>query len=269
MKQKFDGNLREKYKENGFIIIKQLIPQAKTEYFRDSLSYMIEEKLKEENIQSGDPLHQGLIELDRKNHQKVVEVYETNRSSDALCQIIYDDKVSSIVKELLELNPRQNFHLLNHICRIDPPRDERFTYKWHQQSYYSIFEADEVQLWAPLVDRNTKEKGTMSILMGSHKKEVLHHIEKVPDGHIQLYIADKEVTSYEEVHIELNPGDVIFFHQYLIHRSNHNISNKVRYSLVASYVNPFDKRFSITDTSERREYHRKRCVNYREFMAKK
>ena len=39
----------------------------------------------------------------------------------------------------------------------------------------------------------------------------------------------------ELVHCELDPGDAIFFHANLLHRSDHNTSEKPRWSLICCY----------------------------------
>ena len=37
------------------------------------------------------------------------------------------------------------------------------------------------------------------------------------------------------LHVEMNPGDAIFFHGNLLHRSDQNVSNDPRWSLICCY----------------------------------
>ncbi len=240
------NSLKNNYQKDGHVLLKNFLDPNDVKGFKDILIDLINYHLRKEGIKSNDPVNDGLIKLDRKNHKAIVAIYETLRNSDALCRIVYNQKLLSAVKEILGLSPDQAVYLAGHSCRIDPPRDERFTYKWHQQSYYSIREAAEVQLWTPMIARNTKEKGTLSILLKSHKKELSHHLERNPGGHEQMFIPDETVKGmFVEKFVEIDPGDVILFHPYMIHRSNHNSSKQVRYSMIASYANPFDKRFKL------------------------
>ena len=254
-------SLAEQYREKGFIIIKGFFKLTDVILFNLALRNLIKHHLKEVGIKSADTFNEGLIALDKKDHQRIVAIYETLRDSDALCSIVFYPSLLELIKELLGLGENRTLYMNAHSCRIDPPNDNRWTYKWHQQSYYSIFEADEVQLWTPMVDRNTIEKGTLSVLLGSHKTEHVHYIEKNEAGHEQRFIPNEFVKDkFEEKFIELEPTDIILFHPYLVHRSNPNVSKYVRYSLIASYANPYDPRFRIANIKERGDYHRNRCL---------
>lgn len=257
---------KKQYQENGFVIVKNLIPKEKVEYFRNSLEKFIAYNLHAKNLKVNNILNEGMIELN-KSHSTRAQIYENNRETDAVAQMIYDENVVGVVKTLLGLDNDSFIHALHHLCRIDAPEDERFTYDWHQQSYYSIFEADQVQLWAPMIQRSEIEMGTMSVLLNSHKKELPHYMLKKPGG-IFLIIPENAVRHLEEKFIVIDPGDVIFFHPYLVHRSNQNRSNNVRYTLLADYINPYDPRFKAANRSTNKQYHWARTANYRVFSWK-
>ena len=280
--------MKEKYDKNGYIILENFFSQEKLDLVKNQLHSLIEHELVKAGIVEeewscenvlcscirgaihirplrpekrpvSDTLNEGLIVLDQKDHSIVQHIYDTFSRSDDLLNMVFDTKLCDIIKELLVLTEDQALHNLYHVGRIDPPNDNRFTYGWHQQSYYSIAESNQVQLWTPLVNRNTKEMGTISILLDSHKKEIQHHIDQVPDGHKQMILKDEEVTHFEEKIIELNPTDILLFHPLMIHRSNNNVSKKVRYSLVSTFVNPYDPRFRRMTKQEKRDYHESRC----------
>jgi ectoine hydroxylase-related dioxygenase (phytanoyl-CoA dioxygenase family) len=89
-----------------------------------------------------------------------------------------------------------------------------------------------------------------------------HVIKHTEGGHSQMLVPDDQVAGrWSEVFIESRPGDMLLFHPYLIHRSNINTSDKVRYSLVATYVNPMDERFKLSPLPQMVSYHSARCVN--------
>ena len=254
----------EEYKKNGFVILKQFFSWKLLKEFEESLQSLLSVSLEKNNISSTDYFHKAFRELDKKDHSEIKSIYETLRNSDKTGNIIYYPPLVEVVKELLGMSRTQMIYLIYHICRLDPPEDGRFLYGWHQQSFYSVFEADEVQLWMPVIGKNTKEMGTISILEGSHKRELPHYIHKIKDGHEQMIIPDENVKGFKERFIEIELGDILLFHPYLIHRSNQNFSEKVRYSIVASYASPYDKRFKGKEHKERTAYHNKRCKNYEE-----
>jgi ectoine hydroxylase-related dioxygenase (phytanoyl-CoA dioxygenase family) len=85
------------------------------------------------------------------------------------------------------------------------------------------------------VDQATKENGCLQVITGSHHcGRIEHGVTGEQTG------ADMErVTALLErlplVYVELEPGDVCFFHSNLLHRSDQNRSDRPRWSLIGCY----------------------------------
>ena len=85
------------------------------------------------------------------------------------------------------------------------------------------------------VDPNTRENGCLQVLKGSHK------IGRVEHGKFGDQTgADPERTTQamkvmELVYVELDPGDVLFFHCNTLHRSDQNKSPNPRWSMICCY----------------------------------
>lgn len=257
----------ELYNEQGFIVKKDFFSSDEISQFNIKLTQIINYYLMKNNLHSSNPLHDGFIQLDKLNHTNIHMIYNIIRNSDALSYLTNSQKVFDTAKGLIGNKADSPLYNMYHISRMDPPSDIRFLYKWHQESFYTIPNTNSIQLWAPLVEKSTKENGTIDVLVGSHKKEIAHRIEKVPNGHEQKYLRDDDIKEkFELLKIELNPRDALFFHPYLIHKSNNNIGDSVRYSLVSHYLDPLtlDDNTDITDLSFG-EYHKQRCLNYEEY----
>ena len=85
------------------------------------------------------------------------------------------------------------------------------------------------------VDPNTTENGCLQVLRGSHRLGRLDHVREN-----EQYVADSErvnvaVKRFDKVSIPLEPGDAIFFHCNLLHRSDANNSDKRRWNFICSY----------------------------------
>ncbi len=85
------------------------------------------------------------------------------------------------------------------------------------------------------VDPATRENGCMQVLPGSHE---LGRIDHVLTG--EQAGADPERVSeirkrLEVVYVEMEPGDALFFHCNLLHRSDQNRSDHPRWSMICCY----------------------------------
>jgi hypothetical protein len=85
------------------------------------------------------------------------------------------------------------------------------------------------------VDRADRENGCLQVLAGSHKMGRMEH-GKVGD---QTGADPERVEQARKVlplvYCEMNPGDVLFFHCNLLHRSDQNRSARSRWSYICCY----------------------------------
>ena len=85
------------------------------------------------------------------------------------------------------------------------------------------------------VDRATQENGCLQILSGSHAMGRINH-DRINEQtmanpeHVQAALA-----RFPLVYLELDPGDAVFFHCNLLHRSDANRSDHRRWNFIASY----------------------------------
>ncbi|MAT72220.1 MAG: phytanoyl-CoA dioxygenase family protein [Planctomycetaceae bacterium] len=85
------------------------------------------------------------------------------------------------------------------------------------------------------VDPATRENGCMQVLAGSH------HMGRVNHGKVgEQTGADPERVAvacerYELKYVEMAPGDALFFHSNLLHRSDQNHSDHDRWALICCY----------------------------------
>lgn len=108
---------------------------------------------------------------------------------------------------------------------------------WHQDSYYFKFDRQpQVGVWLALSEA-TLENGCLWVVPGSHKAGVI--FEHVPDqrpaaNRGYLEIVGQDVST--QAPALMQPGDVLFFHSYLMHRSTDNVANVRRAAMVYHYA---------------------------------
>lgn len=111
-------------------------------------------------------------------------------------------------------------------------------WEWHQDYGYwyrdGFLYPDMLSVLTALTP-STKQNGCLQVVKGSHK------IGRIDHGFAGEQIgADEErvheaLKSLELIYVEMRPGDALFFHCNLVHRSDRNDSETSRWSLISAY----------------------------------
>ncbi|XP_070581924.1 L-proline trans-4-hydroxylase-like isoform X2 [Ptychodera flava] len=93
------------------------------------------------------------------------------------------------------------------------------------------------------IDKADKENGCLQILPGSHKLGRIDHVRVGGQMGADLDRVTQAKKIFPLFHVQLNPGDALYFHSNLLHRSDQNLSDRRRWALICSYNrasnNPF------------------------------
>lgn len=118
-----------------------------------------------------------------------------------------------------------------------PPMMEEAIHHYHQDAMYFPFGPHDEVLgsWVAL-DRTDGDNGTLRVIPGSHRGELQKH-EK-PEGEVNLGVYG--VQGYDdhpdEVVVALEPGDGIFFHSKLLHKTAGNRTERHRRVMTVHYA---------------------------------
>jgi ectoine hydroxylase len=85
------------------------------------------------------------------------------------------------------------------------------------------------------VDRATKENGCLQVVRGSHHLGRIEHTLKGEQAGADQERVNRILERLDVVHVEMEPGDTLFFHANLLHRSDQNTSDKPRWSMICCY----------------------------------
>ena len=85
------------------------------------------------------------------------------------------------------------------------------------------------------VDKATKANGCLQVLKGSHHYGRIEHGVSGGQTGADMDYVEAIARECEKVHIECQPGDVLFFHCNLLHASAPNTSDHPRWSLICCY----------------------------------
>jgi ectoine hydroxylase-related dioxygenase (phytanoyl-CoA dioxygenase family) len=150
-----------------------------------------------------------------------------------------------VVDTVEEMLGGEVYHYHSKLTAKDPY--EGGAWEWHQDYGYWYNNGILFPLMASVMiamDQTTKENGCLQVLRGSHLIGRIDH--KVLEGSqvgADLARVEKAQETLETVYCEMAPGDALFFHCNLLHRSDRNGSPNRRWTLLCCYNaarnNPF------------------------------
>ena len=155
-------------------------------------------------------------------------------------------QILALVKTLI---PDSILQVIPEACgiRIDPGGDETRTFGWHHDYSFLAMSLNGITGWAPLAPL-TSEMGWLRVVPGSQKTitPVIFHESFAAKanfkGHraYELRVDENELEAQSVDIVDVAPGDIVFIHSCLLHRSGKNVSNRARWTVLPRYGDALD-----------------------------
>ena len=241
-----EAEAKQFFDEFGFVVYRDFFNQEivdfKLELKKIINAYLL--KLDFNPIYSDSVYTEGIQLIESYDHDYVAAIYDTIFSCPSFFRICGNLGTEYVIKALLDSTEDSPLYGFTNRCRIDPPMDDRRTYGWHQEVFYTIPKSSFIQTWAPLVFDTTQSNGTIEILPKSHNESIAKQSwNEIPDRATQILVDDEVSLKYQPTIVEMKLGEMLFFSGKLAHRSGTNSSAQVRYSLVGMYHDVLSKSF--------------------------
>lgn len=112
-------------------------------------------------------------------------------------------------------------------------------WEWHQDYGYwyknEFLFPDQLISVMVAVTEATKANGCLQVIKGSHKLGRVEHGFAGEQVGASARFVELALQTLELVYVELKPGDTLFFHSNILHRSEANLSDRSRWSLISAY----------------------------------
>jgi ectoine hydroxylase len=109
---------------------------------------------------------------------------------------------------------------------------------WHQDYGYwyhnGVLYPNLVSVFIA-VDPSTRENGCLQVIKGSHLLGRIDHVLTGDQAGADLDRVNESLKRLELVYVVMEPGDAVFFHANLLHRSDQNKSDNSRWSMVCCF----------------------------------
>jgi ectoine hydroxylase-related dioxygenase (phytanoyl-CoA dioxygenase family) len=238
--------LRQSYQDNGVVVVKGVIGQARLEAFREVALKVVYARA----YSAGLDLPAGLTLDDAFNRMCAADrslggsIYDCLRSHPEAVKLIPDRSIVDYIELLL--GTQDIYYAIDQIhFRIDRKSEERFSLPWHQDYWWNNTSKSAISVWYSLVDVPL-ELGPMGFLLGSHRQVARIRVDpnyKIKWDQNRLFRIADPVDESQAIDVPVEAGDVVFLNALALHRSGRNLSERNRWTVVTRYADMFDPQF--------------------------
>ncbi|VDI31946.1 Hypothetical predicted protein [Mytilus galloprovincialis] len=216
----FDEGMKKDFLESGYIMIRNLLDEEEVSKIRQSL-------------ETSEDLQKNAFGVADENGKASKLVIWKHPGNDVTGMLGRCEKVVSTCEKLLG---GEVYHYHTKLMMKEPLSGGSFI--WHQDYgywYHNGFLTPDMMTVFIAVDKCIKENGCLEVIRGSHKCGRIEH--KKVGGQTGADIERVELIKkkFPLEHVEMNPGDALFFHSNLLHASNANNSDLRRWTLLSCY----------------------------------
>jgi ectoine hydroxylase-related dioxygenase (phytanoyl-CoA dioxygenase family) len=229
----------ESYNRDGYLVVKNLFSKEETDKLYHTA---IENSVMQKNA----------MDLNDQSGKKTKLSLWFTPGDDVFGYLIRSERMVNSVWQLLGQDS-QVCHFHTKLMQKEPKVGG--AWEWHQDYGYwyknqFIFPDQLMSVMIALTPAN-KENGCLQVIKGSHKMGRVNHGFAGEQVGADMEMVNHALKTMELIYCEIEPGDALFFHSNLLHRSEANLSDHPRWSLISCYNSQSNIAYSETSTSWR------------------
>ncbi|KAK3585867.1 hypothetical protein CHS0354_038399 [Potamilus streckersoni] len=232
---KLTEDQRQFYEENGYLVIRNLVPKEKLEKYRMRFEQICQGGVKVPGLTVMRDVAIAKSEF-VPGQQAITKIQDFQRDDE-----LFDYCALPEILDYIEAFCGKNI-IACHTMLINKPPDpgkKTSRHPMHQDLHYFPFRPAEkiVCSWTAMQKVN-RENGCLVVLPGTHKGELLQHDYPQWEGGVnKMYHGVRDYSPDQpRVHLEMEAGDTVFFHPLLIHGSGMNKTEGFRKSISCHYA---------------------------------
>jgi hypothetical protein len=232
------------YEKQGFVLIKNLIPQKKIINVKKTFNLLSEKFLNTPYINNKQIFLHKYLSIRKSDPKKTSYLYDSLTTSYALQDLIFDRGIQLYIQALMG-DKLENLSHFFRALRIDTPLENPNELDWHQDiqdiqdiSDTKTSQIDGLTLWAPLTKVSSKS-GTMEICKCSHFKKInnMKLLKRKKFQSKYMSISNNFASVFDKIQINANPGDVVLMNMNTLHRSiaSSDLKSELRLTVIARF----------------------------------
>ncbi|MCF0053032.1 phytanoyl-CoA dioxygenase family protein [Dyadobacter chenwenxiniae] len=234
-----NANQIKTFNEDGYLVVKGLFSKEETD------------KLYQTAVENS-VMQKNAMDLNDQSGKKTKLSLWFTPGDDVFGYLIRSERMVNSVWQLLgQESPVCHFH--TKLMQKEPKVGG--AWEWHQDYGYwyknqFIYPDQLMSVMIALTPAN-KENGCLQVIKGSHKMGRVNHGFAGEQVGADMEMVNHALKTMELVYCEIEPGDALFFHSNLMHRSEANLSDHPRWSLISCYNSQSNIAYAETSTSWR------------------
>lgn len=197
-----------------------------------------------------DAMRKNALDLNDQSGKKTRLSLWFTPGNDVFGYLIRSEKMVHAVAQLMG-NTAPVCHFHSKLMQKEPRVGG--AWEWHQDYGYwyknqFMFPDQLISVMIALTPAN-KENGCLQVIRGSHKLGRVNHGFAGEQVGADMVMVNNALQTMPLVYCELEPGDALFFHPNLLHRSEANLSEHPRWSLISCYNLQSNLAYAETSTS--------------------
>jgi ectoine hydroxylase-related dioxygenase (phytanoyl-CoA dioxygenase family) len=211
------------FHRNGYLIIKAFCNKQETDKLYTTAV--------EDNI-----LSKNALDLNDLSGKKTRLSLWFTPGNDVFSYLTRSERMVHSVAQLLDSeSPVCHFH--SKLMQKEPRVGG--AWEWHQDYGYwyknQFMFPDQLISVMIALTKADKENGCLQVIRGSHKLGRVNHGFSGEQVGADMVMVDNALRTMDLVYCELEPGDALIFHSNLLHRSEANLSDHPRWSIISCY----------------------------------
>ncbi len=213
----------QSYKKDGYLVLKKFCSKQEID------------KLYGVAIED-DAMRKNALDLNDQSGKKTKLSLWFTPGNDVFGYLTRSKKMINAVAPLLESDaPVCHFH--SKLMQKEPRVGG--AWEWHQDYGYwyknqFMFPDQMISIMVALT-KATKENGCLQVIKGSHKSGRVNHGFSGEQVGADMVMVNNALKAMELIYCELEAGDALVFHSNILHRSEANLSDYPRWSVISCY----------------------------------
>jgi ectoine hydroxylase len=217
----FTSELRATYERDGFVMIRSLFDEEEIGILRDAIEQ--------------DPQLRASLYDRTDSEGKATRMATWNHPGDSAYGLAA--RTHRVVDTMEDMLGGEVYHYHSKLTAKEPQVGG--AWEWHQDYGYWYHNGCVYPYMASVMvalDRSTRENGCLQVLRGSHHAgRVDHGVLPGEQVGADPRRVEQMLKQLELVYAEMDPGDGLFFHSNVMHRSDQNRSANRRWTVLFCY----------------------------------